>query len=161
MAKDDKTQALMPSLLYRLIDPDSLQSTSQMGYNVQQMIDAVRFDLEDLFNTRQSVVDVPGEFAEVQNSIVTYGLPDLTFFNITSKAQCQTICNMIIALINRFEPRLRNVRATVVKGDGASDRQVRFHIDGQLAVDPAPEVAFDTIVELTSGKATVEAQATS
>jgi type VI secretion system protein ImpF len=149
---------MMPSLFYRLTDPDSLPAGTHTGYDVQQMIDAVRFDLEDLFNTRQSVIQVPKQYTELQNSILTYGIPDLTFFNINNKSQCQTICGMLVTLINRFEPRLRNVRATVVKGEGTADGQVRFHFEGQLAVDPAPEVGFDTIVELSSGKTSVKAE---
>ena len=31
------------------------------------------------------------------------------------------------------------------------ERTVRFHIDARLCLDPAPEVAFDTILELTTG----------
>ena len=101
---------------------------------------------------------VAKQYPQVQNSIVTYGIPDMTFFNASSKTECQSICRLLVSLINRFEPRLKNVRATLGKGNGEGDRQARFHIEGQLAVDPAPEVGFDTVVELASGKASVEAK---
>ena len=39
---------------------------------------------------------------------------------------------------------------------GEKTRAVRFHIDARLRVDPAPEVAFDTILELTTGHTTVK-----
>jgi type VI secretion system protein ImpF len=158
MAAEDRDHPLMPSLLSRLLDPDSMRSASSEGYRVQQLVDAVRFDLEDLFNTRQSGVVVNRRFPELQRSILTYGLPDLTYFDINNNAQCTSICKVITALIERFEPRLQNVRATVVKGDSELDRQVRFHIEGQLAVESAPDVDFDTVVELTTGKASVEAK---
>ena len=49
----------MPSVLDRLIDPDSDGTAWQRGYGVEQMIDAVRRDLEDLLNTHRIVADIP------------------------------------------------------------------------------------------------------
>jgi predicted component of type VI protein secretion system len=33
---------------------------------------------------------------------------------------------------------------------------IRFRVDARLSVDPSPEVAFDTILELTSGHYSVK-----
>lgn len=154
----DADPTLMPSLLSRLLDPTSMRTAESEGFHLQQIIDSVRADLEDLFNTRQSGVVVPRRYPEVVKSIVTYGLPDLTYFDINNNAQCTRICTMVAALIARFEPRLQNVRATVVKGEDGDDRKVRFHIEGQLAVDSAPDVTLDTIVELTTGRTSIEAK---
>jgi predicted component of type VI protein secretion system len=52
------------------------------------------------------------------------------------------------------EPRLRNVRATVVRSRNLNLR-VRYHIDAELRVDPAPKVTFETEVELTTGYTSV------
>ena len=158
MPNTDADQLVMPSILTRLLDAGSMHTAAQEGLSVKQMVDAVRADLEDLFNTRQSGVVVPKQYAETQNSIVTYGLPDMTYFDIHSKAQCERISQMIIALINRFEPRLRGVRVVIAKDDGNKAHQVRCQIEGILTVDPNPEVGFDTVVELTSGKTYVEAK---
>ena len=49
-----------------------------------------------------------------------------------------------------------DVRATVVEQNSLNGRTVRFHIDAQLNVDPAPEVAFETLVELTTGRASIQ-----
>jgi predicted component of type VI protein secretion system len=38
----------------------------------------------------------------------------------------------------------------------ANDRSVKFRIDARLCVDPAPEVAFDTVLELTTGHYSVK-----
>ena len=40
-------------------------------------------------------------------------------------------------------------------GEGA-ERRVRFRIDARLCVDPAPEVAFDTVLELMTGHYSVK-----
>src|ERR1019366_9271134 len=158
MASANAHQPLMPSLLTRLLDPDSMRVASQAAYSTQLIIDSVRLDMEDLFNTRQSGATIPKQFSVVQNSILTYGLPDMTYMDVNDDTECAKICRMIVALINRFEPRLKKVRVGVVKSDGGNDRQVRFRIEGFLAVDPAPEVGFDSVVELSTGKTVVEAK---
>jgi type VI secretion system protein ImpF len=44
------------------------------------------------------------------------------------------------------------VRVTLEKSDTA-ERRLRFHIEGSMKLDPAPEeVSFDTVLELSSGE---------
>lgn len=144
---------LLPSILDRLTDPDSMGGLVA-GYDPRQMMDAVRIDLEELLNTRRTTVDVPAEFEHVCSSIVTYGLPDLAGFDATSQAQSANLSRIIGELIARNEPRLIRVKVLVVRSATAT-RSVKFHIDAALNLDPAPEVGFETILELTSGRATV------
>jgi type VI secretion system protein ImpF len=144
----------MPSVLDRLIDPDS-HSGARTGYDLRQMTDAVRADLEELLNTRQSASEVPPECTETRHSIVGYGLPDLSAINAASAQQCDEVGRLIEALVTHFEPRLRRVRVRMVKGPDEASRTIRFHIDAALNVDPAPEVGFETILELTTGQATI------
>ena len=59
MPRVDPHQGLMPSLLDRLIDPDAEGTVGRHGYDLQQVIDAVRRDLEDLLNTHPSYTDIP------------------------------------------------------------------------------------------------------
>ena len=54
-------------------------------------------------------------------------------------------------IIARFEPRLKEVRAILTDPGNNRERTVRFHIEAKMCIDPAPEVAFDTILELTTG----------
>ncbi len=151
MAEVDSDQALMPSLLDRLIDPDSGGTIWRRGYGIDQMMDSVKRDLEDLLNTRQSHVGLPREFAETHRSIVGYGLPDLTSLAAVSQRQREEIGRLIEDVVLHFEPRLRDVRATLLDGDTEKSRTLRFRVDARLCLDPAPEVAFDTVLELTSG----------
>jgi type VI secretion system protein ImpF len=156
MAQAEPQQGLMPSILDRLIDPESGGTVWRRGYGVEQMVDAVLRDLEELLNTRQSHTGLPEEFAEVHNSLVAYGLPDLNSLNAITPQQRAEIGRIIESVIGRFEPRLRDVRATMLEPEKATDRTVRFRIDARVAVDPAPEVAFETILELASGHYTVK-----
>jgi type VI secretion system protein ImpF len=145
----------MPSLLDRLLDPEAMGTAARPGYTVQEMFTAVRADLEDLLNTRLTVTDLPPEFVETHDSIVSYGLPDLVSLEAITPQQRADIGRVIEGIVQRFEPRLRQIRATLVGGADLKERSVRFHIDARLNLDPAPEVAFETILELTTGHATV------
>lgn len=158
MARFDPTTRLTPSLLDRLIDQE-LDAGSARGYDHRQMIDVVRRDLEDLLNTRLTNSDVPAEFVEVNNSVVTYGLPDLSSASADTAERRAEIGRVIERVIGRFEPRLRQVRARLIEGLGGA-QTVRFQIHAELNVDPAPEVGFETILELMSGHASIKESAT-
>lgn len=143
---------LQPSILDRLIDPESAGTAILVGYDERKMLAAVRRDLEELLNTRQTQADLPESFAELHRSILAYGLPDLTSFDAVTPDDRRRIGQMIEKIIERFEPRLRDVRATVLTPGESRERTIRFRVDARLCLDPAPEVAFDTVLELSTGR---------
>jgi type VI secretion system protein ImpF len=150
MAKEEQ-QGLMPSIIDRLIDPSSGGTAWRRGYGVEQMVQSVQRDLEDLLNTRQSHVGLSEDYKEVHDSIVAYGLPDLNSLNAITAQQRAQIGRAIEKIVARFEPRLKDIKATLVEGGDNKARTVKFRLDARMRVDPAPEVAFDTILELTTG----------
>lgn len=156
MARIDPQTALMPSILDRLIDPDSGGTAWRRGYGVEEMMDAVRRDLEDLLNTRQAHGDLGEVFVETERSIFAYGLPDLTSLDALTPQQREAIGRLLEAVVLRFEPRLRDVRASLVEGGDDKQPTVRFRIDARLSVEPAPDVAFETILELMTGHSSVK-----
>jgi type VI secretion system protein ImpF len=156
MPSADSPEGLMSSILDRLIDPDSGGTRWKHGYSLAEMVDAVRRDLEDLLNTRQSHGGLPEEFTELNRSIFAYGLPELTSLNSFTAQQRAEIGGVIEEIIARFEPRLRNIRASLLDPGDEKSRSVRFRVDALLAVDPAPEVAFETTLELGSGRYSIQ-----
>jgi type VI secretion system protein ImpF len=156
MSRTDSQQGLMPSVLDRLTDPGSGGTAWRRGYGIEQMTEAVRRDLEDLLNTRQSTSGLPRDFGEVHRSVIGYGLPDLTTLAAYTAEQRADIGRLIEEAISLFEPRLRGVRAVMLDNPDGNDRSVRYRIDARLCVDPAPEVAFDTVLELTTGHYSVK-----
>jgi type VI secretion system protein ImpF len=156
MSRIDPQQGLTPSVLDRLIDPDAAGTAWRRGYGVGQMVDAVQRDLEELLNTRESHQGLPEEYVEVRRSIAAYGLPDLTALDAVTPQQRAEIGRVLEAAIARFEPRLRDVRATLVDAGDGKARTVRFRIDAKLCLEPAPDVAFETILELTTGHYSVK-----
>lgn len=145
-----------PSILDRLIDPESAGTAIMTGYTIPQLSDAVRRDLEDLLNSVHTAHTIPAGYTEVHDSIAAYGLPDLTSVEAISADQRASIGRAIRRAVERFEPRLKAVRVTLLAPEEDLTRgSIRFRVDARLAVDPAPEVAFDTILEMGSGTYTV------
>ena len=70
-------RGLLPSIIDRLVDPESAGTTILTGYTVEKMYRAVLRDLEDLLNSVHTARDIPAEFPDVRDSIVGYGLPVL------------------------------------------------------------------------------------
>lgn len=153
-------RGLQPSILDRLIDPESAGTAILSGYTMEKMYSAVLRDLEDLLNTIHTARDIPAEYSEVRDSLVGYGLPDLASIEAISPTQRTAIGEAIRKAIARFEPRLRAVRVALLKQEDHQQMSLKFRIDARLAVDPAPEVAFDTILEVGTGKYLVSPTAT-
>jgi type VI secretion system protein ImpF len=152
MARVDLNQALTPSILDRLVDPESAGTAARAGYGIEQVILAVRRDLEDLLNTHRSIIHLPEEYPEILKSPVGYGIPDFGSLATSTPQQRNSIGQMVEDIINRFEPRLREVTVHV-KDDsrGTHHLSVRFQIEARLRIEPYPDISFETVMELTTG----------
>jgi len=165
----DPFQTLHPSLLDRLIDAESAGTQDRRGYTLRQMENAVRRDLEDLLNTRRPPEFIRnadgkmepffGGLTEVPSSIVNFGLRDLAYYDTMTPELRAEFARHIEQVITAYEPRLRDVRVTVrdpiqvaeaLKSD-YKRTAMYFHIEARLDLDPAPEVSFETVLELTKG----------
>ena len=145
---------LLPSIIDRIIDTESMGGRVA-GYDHKQMLDAVRGDMEELLNAKLTCQDLPPEYEETAKSIVAFGLPDLSLVDASNSAARSGLARAVAETIRRFEPRLRNVRVLVAEDKSKVQLSVRFKVEAELNVDPAPEVGFETVLELTTGRATV------
>lgn len=157
MAKTAAEQGVTPSILDRLIDPESAGTQARRGYGIEQMVAVVRRDLEELLNTRLGIIHLPDECAELKTSPLAFGLPDFGSVKTASPQSRQAIGLSIEEIIERFEPRLVDVRV-LLAGDttGSEQLAVRFQIEAKMRVAPFPDVSFETIMELTTGSASVK-----
>ncbi len=160
MARADHRSTIVPSVLDRLLDdaPNvSREPVTGRFQNVRDLERAVARDLEALLNTRQETLeDLPSEFEEVNRSLVTYGLPDFTSLSLMSQDDRNRIRRAVEHAIAEFEPRLQRVRVTL-EPPRENDRGLRFRIDAQLPVDPAPEpVTFDAVLQLNTKQYVVQ-----
>jgi len=154
MARVDGKAEINPSLLDRLIDDKPELSSEPVGKHLVGVADlkrSVARDLENLFNSRQEAIqDIPPEFAELNKSLLVYGLPDVTSLNLLSSEDRSYLQRALEMAIAKFEPRLERVRVTA-DTPGPASRALRFRIEALLRVEPAAEwVSFDTVLEPTT-----------
>ena len=158
-------EPLLPSLLDRLLDDDPDVSTEpawSWTQDLGELKGSVMRDLEALLNTRQTRTDlaIGARDAEVSQSVLTYGLPDLTSASAASPEARETLRRAVEDAIRRFEPRLIDVRVTSHEVADAFDRTLRLTVEAWLAKDPEPiPVVFDTVVESSTGAYQVKATA--
>src|SRR5262249_55451052 len=93
--------SLLPSLLDRLLDDDDPQRSHLRGLE-----QAVRRDLENLLNTRSRNVLWGTHLEELDQSLLSYGLPDFTSVSLVSATDRQKFCRLIEGIIRQNEPRL-------------------------------------------------------
>jgi type VI secretion system protein ImpF len=156
MARNEASPGLTPSILDRLLEPESEGTSWRRGYTVEQMIDSVRRDLEDLLNSHRTLDQGALDLVEVNNSIVAFGLPDLVSVQSAKAVAQERVCAAIADAIVRFEPRLINVRVLPVSIADPKVLKLEIQIQATLRVDPAPEVSFVTVLQLTTGETTIQ-----
>ena len=141
-----------PSILDRLLDDEpevAREPLHQRFQSVRQLQRAVTRDLEALLNTRQEqLTALPIACNEVQRSLLTYGLPDFTAWNLLSAADRQRLRRALEQAIAACEPRLTRVQVAL-EPPRECERVVRFRIEALLRVEPATEpVSFDAMLQL-------------
>ena len=111
-------------------------------------------DLESLMNTvaLESTEDLAG-FAQVQNSILNYGFPDIAHRSI-DEISVDDLSDEIRAVLTRYEPRLErgSIRAARDMSARADELKLRFVVQADLRCDPLNvPVEFVADVDLDSG----------
>ena len=152
-------QPLVPSVLDRLLDddPTATQEVPKSRTQVlRELKQSVRRDLENLLNTRRRWSGWPDHLEELSESLVNYGVPDITGLDLASDEQREDFLRTLEAVIRYFEPRFAKVSIEIQKDSEMLDRTLRMRIDGLLHATPAPEpVVFDSSVEPATGNVEV------
>ena len=158
MAQREIERTVQPSLLDRLTDLDPRTPADPritFSESVRRFKASLQRDLEWLLNTRRTPEPVPADwFEELPKSLYNYGLPDITSLSRDAMESRSFLVNHVENAIAVFEPRLTDVRISVVEAEGENfRRELRFHIEGTLRMDPTPEqVVFDTVLHFASGE---------
>lgn len=161
MTKREIERTVQPSLIDRLTDAEPKnRSEGRVGYleSVRRFKNGLQRDLEWLLNTRRIPITAPDEFVELSRSLYHYGLPDLTSVSRDSPEARERLLRRVEDVIGIFEPRLANVSISAVEMEDAEHRrELRFHVEGTLLMDPTPEqVTFDTVLHFGTGQYDVE-----
>jgi len=140
-----------PGVLDRLMDERREAGAANPRLTIEQIKDLVARDLEALLNTRVALA--PGvfdEFPQARASILNYGLADFAAFFLTSAEDRAAICASIKTAIETFEPRLKDVSATLVPVPGSVNR-LDFVINARLALfDSGDTVNFSAVLQPSS-----------
>ncbi len=159
MARSQGDVTVTLSVLDRLIDKEPRMSSEApltRSQSVRMMKAAVQRDLEWLLNSRRVFIEPDENLKELNRSVYVYGLPDFSNYGAASAPDRAKLLRQIMTAIKLFEPRLLNVRLVPIESDETGIQELRFRIEGLLAMDPAPEpVSFDTVVELRSSNCRV------
>jgi type VI secretion system protein ImpF len=145
------TEALVTqSVLDRLTAVEEWPATRSQSLRFYK--EALKRDLEWLLNTRQPPIPELVEYPLARTSVINFGLPDITSLGLSSASDHGRLRKAIEICLRNYEPRLMDVRVTL-EGSDTADRRLRFHIEGNMKLDPAPEeISFDTVLELSSGE---------
>jgi type VI secretion system protein ImpF len=137
-------------LLDRFTARDSAPTRSE---SVRDLKATVRRDLEWLLNTRRPSEDLPDGASELEHSVYWYGLPELSSMTMNSSRGRADLIRAIQTAIATFEPRLSNVKVSLVGESETDTPQLRFMIDALLRMEPVSErVSFDTVLEVIEGQ---------
>jgi len=134
-------QSFTPGLFDRLdADDDAPQGRFRASARrTEEWKASITRDLEALLNTRSALLAAALDaYPQVGASVVNYGLIDFAGMCMTSDTDQKRICTAVRLAIERHEPRLHRVVATLQPRKGAINR-VDFVISAQLKNAPAAD----------------------
>ncbi|HTW60784.1 MAG TPA: type VI secretion system baseplate subunit TssE [Terracidiphilus sp.] len=150
MARSTTETLVTQSILDRLTDVEDWPATRSQSTRFFR--DGLKRDLEWLLNTRQPPLDQIASKPAAKASVINFGLPDISSLGLNNSSDQRSLRVAIETCLRNFEPRLMDIRVTLESSD-TTDRRLRFHIEGNMKLDPAPEeISFDTVLELVSGE---------
>jgi type VI secretion system protein ImpF len=158
MADLTPQERLQPSLLDRLTDLDrnnTSEPRERRVLSLQRLKAAVLRDLAWLLNTgHYETLENLDAFPHVRNSVLNYGLPDLSGQSIAGMDSAQ-LEKVVHDAIVRFEPRIdgRTLKVSVVvDADRMNRNAMTFKIDASLWAQPTPLALFlRTELDMESG----------
>ena len=140
------------ALFDRLLQGDSIETDRSADRAMQELHESVRRDLEILFNTRPGRLPQDTRLAELRQSILTYGLPEVQSQQLASPAQQEEFRKGLEEVIRRFEPRFRELSVALVVPENQVERVLRFQINGLLETySSREEVIFNTAIDPVTG----------
>ena len=147
----DFSPALLDKLFVESRHNDKLSAHGLIRLSLDELKDSVARDLEALLNTRKIISEnYLKRYPECAKSIISYGLTDIASLSLASTDDRAFICRSLEQAIDRHEPRLKNVRASIDIENTAINR-LNFAISALLVVNPVSEpVSFDAVLKTSS-----------
>ena len=160
MATQKFEKSIQQGLLDRLIDLEPgtrNEAPVTRAESLRQFRNAVKRDLEWLLNTTRPHLNFPAAYKELNKSLLTYGLPDISSMSVDNSGDQQRLLRSLEGAIELFEPRLARARVTGRERWRKGQQTITFHVEAILMIDPAPErISFDTVLEISKGAYSVK-----
>ena len=159
MARGEDDGSVAMSVFDRLLDDDPARGEDlhkTRGKALADLRDALRRDLEALLNTRPCSTTWEAPLAELDDSILNYGVATVTNAELSAKENREQFRGAVERAIRRFEPRFLKVSVTLIEDNDRIDRTLRFRIEALVRAEPAPEpLVFDSIIDPSTQGITV------
>ncbi len=136
---------VIPSVLDRLLENGS---GSPATYSVNQLKKDLLRDLQNLLNTRMPALVWSDSLGELNDSLLTYGRPDLDSIALDDTRQLQQKLELLIL---RCETRISALRVQVARPPTSTDRTIELRIDATLSAHPDTTVTFGSQLNLATG----------
>ena len=136
------------TLFERLLE-DSEQN--ERGISLQKLRESVASDLEDLLNSRMSLLDgVIDDFPLVKQSVMQFGIIDFVGLSTANPTDRDKICQSIEQSITAHEPRLKQIKVTMLS-DGHNMGALSLSVQAYLNIQPLFEpVILDVLLKPTT-----------
>ena len=159
MAELNPRDRLQPFLFDRLIDDQPEQtkeSREKYVFSPRQLKASLLRDLGFLLNTPGPIEqDGITEFPQAANSVLNYGIPDITG-TTASGLPASSFERSILKAIQQFEPRLEKQGLSVrllEDADSPHPNAIVLEIRGDITANPLPEKLYiKTEVDLETGQ---------
>ena len=154
MAREFDNNVITQSIIDRLMDDGHLEVTNPSRLKVlKDYRKNVRRDLQALLNARRINEAAGADMPDLRRSLFNFGLPDFSTYSLNSPSDRVELTQHLEDTIELFEPRLRDVKVTVLESEAGDTRILRFKIEALLQMDPAPEqILFDGVRDPGNGE---------
>ncbi|WP_166169955.1 type VI secretion system baseplate subunit TssE [Acinetobacter sp. SA01] len=129
------------------------------GISLQKLRESVALDLEDLLNSRMSLLDgVIDDFPLAKQSVLQFGIIDFVGLSTANPIDRDKICQSIEQSIAAHEPRLKQVKVTMLF-DGHNMGGLSLSIQAYLNIQPLFEpVILDVLLKPTTQQYVISAR---
>jgi type VI secretion system protein ImpF len=140
------------SLLDRLA---AIESPLSQWEHTRELERSLCRDLTDLLNTRRAEQDFDAGYEEATNSLLSFGIPDFTSYDLKNTIEQERVRCSIERAIRQFEPRLARVKVSLEQPELGCP-SLRFHVEAQLRDGAdAEDVVFDATLQRDSRRIAV------
>lgn len=148
MSRLSPTTSVAGSLLDRLRNDEASRGKVSAAQSLRDLKQSVLRDLQNLLNTRWRCKSWPPSLAELDRSLVNYGIPDFGGVNLGTQQAREEFRKILEKTIRNFETRFGNVSVKEAPPEpGDSQRTLRYRVDATLLVEPVEPIRFETALE--------------